>query len=131
MRQLVYRMLLFLIALGTACDTEEEALDKTVVCSKLADALFADNSVNAGIEIEKLLAAQKSGNTSREHYEQLMEELNSCSSLEVINSCYECVQTNPPQTEIIVSVTVNSQAIIKVIDLMSKDNKLVFVKIHD
>lgn len=131
MKKLLYCILISIPMLVTGCETEDASLDKTVICSQLANALVANDADNAGAEINKLLDTQGIVNGLEESLEKLIKQIDSCPTLQVTDSCYGCIKTNPPQSEIRVAVTVNSKTISRTIDLLHKDNKLSFSNIHD
>lgn len=132
MKKLLYLILISIPILFGGCDSEDDAsLDKTVVCSKLAGALMANEEDNVKVQIHNLLNAQGDINALEESFEKLIEQIDSCPTLQVTYSCFGCIYTGPPQSEIRVTVNQNNQTISRVIDLSNRDTGLIFVGIHD
>jgi len=132
MKKVLSYVFIPLLFLFTSCNTEDDdSLNKTVVCSKLADALVVNNSEKVQAEIKKLIDAQSAVNGLKESFDKLIVQIESCPDMQVIDSCFGCIETNPPQSEIRVAITVNSQISNKTIDLLHKDNTLTFYNLHD
>jgi len=132
MKKTLYLLLISLPILFIGCDSDDDAsLDKIVICSKLADGLMANETENVKVEINNLLNSQGEFNRLEKSLEKLIEQINSCPTLQVQDYCFGCIETNPVQSEIWVTVTLNNQTITKAIDLSQSDNKFIFLRIHD
>lgn len=118
------------------CENKDVA-PSTLSCSGLANALYENDVDKVGTEINAFLQQFNASPTSEDEYghsktfKALVEEINACPSLQVNSSCYNCIYTLPPQSEIAISVSDNGQEISRTIDLGYKNGKLVFVRMHD
>ena len=67
-----------------------------------------------------------------ENIDTLVERLNAqCDSLSAELSCYACIETNPPQTEILLTTDSSGTMITRVIDILtSADANLETIRIH-
>lgn len=132
MKKLLYFILITIPILFLGCDSDDDAsLDKTIICSNLTDALTANEEYKVSVEINNLLNTQGQINGLEKSFEKLIEQIESCPDLHVTDSCFGCIQTNPSQSEIWVTVTHNNQTISRAIDLSHSENRLIFLKIHD
>jgi hypothetical protein len=129
--KLLYCLLLLVPMLLAGCKEDDDSIDKTVLCVQLADALVNNDKQSIEIEINRLLNAQQAGTDLRESFDKLKEEIEACPSMQVIDSCFECIETNPPQSEIRIAITANNQTVNKTIDLVQRNNKLTFFNLHD
>ena len=115
---------------------KELAPEHVFNCTSLASVLLENDSEKAGAEINAFLQQFKASPTNEDEYgrsntlEALVEEINACPSLQVNSSCYNCIYTNPPQSEITVTVSDNGQEISRTFDLGYQDGKLVFLRMH-
>ena len=135
MKWLIY---LFVLASATFFGCEEKGIaPSTLSCTGLTSALLENDAGEAGTEINPFLQQFKAKPTGDDEYghsntfNALVEEINACPSLQVNSSCYNCIYTDPPQSEIAVTVSDNGQEISRTIDLGYQDGKLVFVRMHD
>ncbi|MBF9255347.1 hypothetical protein I2I11_18765 [Pontibacter sp. 172403-2] len=132
MKKLFPLIFLTIPVLFLSCNSEyEDSFDKTIICSKLTDALIANDEDDVSVGINNLLNAQGQFNGQEKSFEKLIEQVDSCPNLQVTDSCFGCIETNPPQSEIRVTVIQNNQTVSRAIDLQNFENKLIFLKIHD
>lgn len=132
LKKILYCLFISLPFLFTSCNTEEDdSLDKTVICSKLANTLVANDSEKVEAEIKKLIDTQGPVNGLKESFDKLIMQIESCPAMQVTDSCFGCIETNPLQSEIRIAITVNNQTHNKAIDLLHKDNRLTFFHVHD
>jgi hypothetical protein len=62
----------------------------------------------------------------------LITRLNKCEELNAMLSCYGCIETDPPQSEILITINSNGNQIQKVLDFTtSRDKILMFSGIHN
>ena len=134
MKNFILRILVLLPLLATGCDSENDVSpEQSLNCSKLANALIANDSDKVEVEINQLLR-DINGNSVKgqeENFQDLIKNFEACPSIEVTDSCFGCIFTNPAQSEIRVTVSGNNQETNKCIDLQHKDGKLIFFKLHD
>ena len=136
--KLLLRVFLIATVTFSGCEEKKELAPKpTLSCTGFANAFLEKNTEELGSEINAFLQQFKANPTEEDAYghedtfEALVEEINACPSLQVNSSCYNCIYTDPPQSEIAYRVPVNGQEISRTIDLGYKDGKLVFVRLHD
>lgn len=132
--------LVFLIlssVLFYGCEKEEEIELSSISCTSFTEALIEIDPELVGSEINPFLQEFRGSPTKVDNYghegafEALVEEINSCPNLVVVSSCYNCVYTNPPQSEIQINITDSSQELRRTLGLQHKDGKFIFVGIHD
>ncbi|MCC9168826.1 hypothetical protein [Pontibacter harenae] len=134
MKDFILKILILLPLLATGCNADNDVLpEQSLNCSKLANALRTNESDKVEDEINQLLR-DIDGNSVKGQEETLkafVEHFESCSTIDVIDSCFGCIFTNPAQSEIRVTVSGSNQETNKCIDLQHKDSKLIFFKLHD
>jgi len=135
MKNSLIKILAFVLI--TACDKGNDIEpDPLVSCSELASALIESDKVKIEAEITQAindlnLSSQSEGLGHKERLEKLVEQIDKCPNLQVVNACYECIETNPVQTEIIINISDKSNIINRTIDLQVKDSKFIIVNVHD
>ena len=116
---------------------EKDVAPSSISCSGLANGYYENDPEKVGVEINAFLQQFGEKPTNEDEYghsntfEVLVEEIKACPALQVSSSCYNCIYTLPPQSEIAVTVSENGQEISRTIDLGYQDGKLVFVRMHD
>lgn len=100
-------------------------------CSEFASALIERDIEKAEAEISRVLGKLNLDKGHEENLNTLLVEIDKCSDLEVVSACFECIETNPAQTEIIIAISTNGQVNNIVVDLQLKDNKFIVANIHD
>ncbi|WP_161888951.1 hypothetical protein [Pontibacter russatus] len=134
MKNFILRILVLLPLLATGCDSENDVSpEQSLNCSKLANALIANDSDKVEVEINQLLRGINGSSVEgqEKNLQELIKHLESCPTIEVTDSCFGCIFTNPAQSEIRVTVSGSNQITSKCIDLQHKDSKLIFFKLHD
>jgi hypothetical protein len=131
MKKLMSCLLIVIPVLLAGCEEDDDPIDKTVLCSQLANALVVNDKQAVETYINKFLNAQQAGIGLHQSFDDLKEEIEACPSMQVTGSCFGCIETNPPQSEIMIATTANNQIVNKTIDLVQRDNKLIFINLHD
>lgn len=131
---------LFLIFFLTGCkDIVDSPPDNSVIlnCDNLRSAVININSEIVEAEINKLTGdlfprkPDEEGNQS-ENISLLISRINqSCDEISAELSCYACIETYPPQSEIIITTDSIGIPIKRIIDILTpSDNILKCVGIH-
>ena len=138
MKKYWYLFLIISSAFFTGCSKEEGiAPEAFISCSNLTEALIEIDPELVGAEINSFLEKFKANPTEMDEYghkgtfENLIEKINVCPNLEVVSSCYNCIYTNPPQSEILISITGSNQELRRTLGLQHKEGKFIFVGLHD
>lgn len=107
-------------------------------CEKLRAGLLANDPEAVRAEIEGFTYALRPDPAASDLYgqrlniEKLAQALKDECGFSVALGCYNCIKTNPPQTEIYISLTNGATTVHKVIDLSYTNSKrIVFAGMHD
>lgn len=137
MRKICLFLILIMI-LDTSCDKEDElSLEYNIDCSSLSVGLLEKDLKKVESEINQIIEninSSASRNNIERHkadLEGLVEQINKCKTIQVVNTCFQCIYTNPPQTEINMIIVEDGHTSYRTIDLLSRDNKFVFVGVHE
>lgn len=120
----------------TSCEEEDKV--EGIDCEVLSEALVNSHSENLKVEIDKLTSDLKphvSNSDSYGHNENLITLINrlnsQCENIEVSIECYACIKTNPPQSEISISIDSLGIEVCRIIDILTADDKILsFSSIH-
>jgi hypothetical protein len=130
---LSFAVLLFL----SSCEKENQTTKDE--CRDFKEALIYFQSDNVKSFIDPLttdLQPNISENDQfghQENIELLIERLNQhCNNIAASMSCYSCIYTSPPQSEIVISTDSSGILVTRAIDLLtSKDEALQYMNIHE
>ena len=101
-------------------------------CSNLKNALLEGKPDEAENEINKICSALTDIENSRQDLNRLATAISGQCQVSAAVLCYDCINTNPAQSEIRISVTFPGGQKDKIIDISySEDNKFLFVGMHD
>ncbi|MEA1881317.1 MAG: hypothetical protein U9N31_02815 [Candidatus Marinimicrobia bacterium] len=121
----------------SVCDDSngEEIIE--VNCGNLRTGLIYKDREKIGIEIDKMtddLPPNPTKNDPIGHSENLTiitQSIHSCDVLEAEIFCYACVETNPPQSEIMIKMDSAGVKIERIIDISTPSDKILkFSGIH-
>jgi hypothetical protein len=127
----------FIVAfcLTLSCDKEP---DFDLNCHNLKEGIVHLDEPAIKAEISKLTQDLKPNPTAGDEYghlknfDLLVRRLNQCGEINAELSCYCCIYTYPPQSEILITTSFNEEKIHKIFDILtSKDTILVFLRMHD
>jgi len=107
-------------------------------CDNLKKGIIEVNSDIVTTEVNKLLSDMKpdpSDKDRRGHFKNittLIERINSnCDEITSELFCYACIETLPPQSEIILTVDSSGNSIMRIIDILTPaDDKLQCLRVH-
>lgn len=107
-------------------------------CKNLKNGILNQDEAQIRSEISMLTQDLKPNPTPNDewghlrNFELLIDRLNQCDEINAVSFCYCCIETNPPQSEILITTYANSLQIQKIFDIStSKDTVLVYSGIHD
>jgi hypothetical protein len=102
-------------------------------CERLKNAMVKHDVDEARAAITAFIAALYSDVYTEANINELMRFIeNSCGSIDADLFCFSCIDTLPPQTEIILRLKMGSVTIVKVIDLTyTPANKIRFANMHN
>jgi hypothetical protein len=121
-------ILLFVLAI-TGCRKDDM---QRVNCDTLQQAVIAGNPDQVEIEINKILSALPAGADSEENLKILTTAISTQCKIISVPVCFNCIETNPAQSEIRISVAVSGNQKNKIIDISySEGRKYVFAGMHD
>lgn len=141
-RMIKYSYIIFIAFLVQSCDNVIDGTDKEWLKFKCSDFKVGIEKMDLDIvkfEINKLVKDLKPKVTTRDKFGQkeninlLIERLSTlCNDINTELLCYACIETNPPQSEILVIVDSSGTSVNRVIDIMSPaDSNMFCVGIHD
>lgn len=124
-----------LILVGVSCNKGEE--DSNFDCNSFKVAVINMDSASLNYELSKLLKDSDPLPTADDpigqfkNIENLMHRISECGQVYTELKCYACIETNPPQSEILIRVDSAGVFITQVIDISTpKYSKLKFLNIH-
>lgn len=119
----------------TGCEKEGTG---SLDCEKIRAGLLANNAEAVQKEIDGYTFFMQPDPAASDRYghrlniEKLVQALNEQCGLSATMTCYNCTFTNPPQTEIYITIPNGASQVRKVIDLSySNSRRLVFAGLHD
>lgn len=129
-------LLLSLLLSWNSCNKEEEC--SGLNCSQLKIGLVnKDNSILT-IEISKLVEDLTPVPTEKDptghsiNLGILVDRINECEAITAEIVCYACIETNPPQSEILIKTDSSGIQIIRIIDILTPANGILkFANCHD
>jgi hypothetical protein len=111
------------IAGVTACKKELNNSD----CDGLRDGLLKNDVKLVTKNIGSLLSSYSEGNL-----DLLANEITDRCNIPATVDCFNCIETNPPQTEIIFSLVQQGGTVQKRLDISyTSNNKMVLLNVHD
>jgi hypothetical protein len=104
-----------------------------VNCERLKNAMINHDVDEARVAITEFIANLYSDLHTEANVNELVRLIeNSCGTIDAALFCFACIDTLPPQTEIILRLKIGGQTIVKVIDLSyTPANRLKFVSMHN
>jgi len=121
----------------SVCDDSVRNEVIEINCSNLKTGLIIKNQEKIGIEMDKLTENLPPDPTKSDpigHSENLTiitQSIHSCDELEAEIFCYACVETNPPQSEIMIQMDSAGVKIERIIDISTPSDKILkFSGIH-
>lgn len=120
-----------------SCDKEnlpEFSLD----CQQLRNGILNSDKLAIGNEISKLtpdltpvpVSGDNIGHSA--NLETLIRRLNQCEEISAQTVCYACIDTYPPQSEIIITTITGNREVLRVIDIKTPANgSLEFISVHE
>jgi hypothetical protein len=138
-----YLISILLIITITFCKKDEGVLDFGLDCKKLKTGILnanlesTENDSLINVEIVKLTydLTPKPGISDRNgqlnNLYTLFNRISACENISFYICCYSCIQTNPPQTEVLVVADSNGVQIKRIFDFATGANmKLTFYGAH-
>ena len=121
-------IVLFLFATSGCRKDDMQRVDS----EKLKQAVIAGDPDEVEIEINKILIALPANTDSEINFKNIAKAISDQSKIIAVPVCYNCIQTNPAQSEIKLSVSTSGSQKNKIIDISySQNKKYVFVGMHD
>lgn len=119
----------------TSCEKENAG---SINCEKIRAGILANNTEAVRKEIDGYTFFLQHDPAASDPYghrlniEKLVQVLNGDCNFSVTAGCYNCIKTNPPQTELFITVQNGATTVRKVIDLSySSSRRLIFSGMHD
>ncbi len=136
-----YAFILFFIVCISSCDKAVDDSDndwENLDCDNLKTGIINMDSDIVKFEINKLVTDLKPVKTDSDHIGQkqnldlLIERLNTqCDNVSTELICYACIETNPEQSEILVTTDSVGTTIDRVVDISTPDDDILYcVGIH-
>ena len=127
----MYVLLIFFTVLTLSCDDLINHEIETIDCSNLQTGIIDMNSQIVCLEINKLakdLEPQISGSDRfghKQNLDKLIERINTqCGEVTAELICYACIETNPPQSEILVTTDSSGTLIYRTLDINTPDDDI-------
>ena len=124
-----------ILMVSFSCKKEKE---NALPCDQLKEGLFTNNEAMVKEAMNAILLPLRAQPTStdpfgqRTNLENLAQRLNSSCAITATLPCYNCIKTNPPQTEIFLSFSYGGALFRKVVDVSyTLNNRLIYVGMHD
>jgi hypothetical protein len=96
-------------------------------CTNLKEGIRANDKDRVTKEVNHLLISY-----SKDNLEKMGASISSGCHITATIVCYNCIFTNPPQSELKVSFTLSNTFIEKILDVSyDKNNKMIIVGVHD
>jgi len=131
MKEKMYVLLIFFTVLTLSCDDLINHEIETIDCSNLQTGIIDMNSQIVCLEINKLakdLEPQISGSDRfghKQNLDKLIERINTqCGEVTAELICYACIETNPPQSEILVTTDSSGTLIYRTLDINTPDDDI-------
>jgi hypothetical protein len=100
-------------------------------CGELKEAALSGDVNTARASVESVIATLKNKTYNQANIGSLNQKLTSNCEVLAEMFCYDCVKTNPSQTEIRITVQSGTNRVEKIIDLSyNVSNQIVFVNMH-
>jgi len=117
-------LLLSIAMTFSSCQREEIS---SANCNRLREALVSKNVDQVNKAVAELLITY-----SKENIEELLEHISDKCGVSATLLCFECIKTNPPQSEVRFSFSQSGATVERVIDLSYTSNhKIRVVNVHD
>ena len=137
-KEKIFVFLVLLTVLTLSCDKMINHEIETIDCSNLQTGIIDMNSRIVCLEVNKLvndLEPQISGSDPfghKENLDELIERINvQCGEVTAELICYACIETNPPQSEILVTTDSSGTLIYRTLDISTPhDDILSCVRVH-
>ena len=105
---------------------------QSVNCEKLNQAILAGNPDETEIELTKIFSGLPAGLDTDENFNNLTRAISSQCNINAVVLCHSCIETNPVESEIKLSITYPGTQKDKIIDISYSENKkYVVVGMHD
>ena len=139
MKTTVLYLVMIILITTISCDSaKDNDLIQKVDCEKLVDGLLAYDNDKLATEFKKItgnLEPEHSANDQIGHQQNLQKivgELNKCNLVSSELLCYACIETYPPQSELLVSIDSSGQTVKRIVDILTPDDSsLSFVRVHE
>ena len=122
------------ISLFLSCSKEKEPVCHDDICEYIYnenDSLIQEGIVRLTLDLlPKPSDYDKWGQS--ENLDILVERLNKYNCIVATKVCYACIYTLPPQSEVKLVVTYNSEIITRIMDLLTSDEEpMKYLRLHD
>lgn len=124
-----YFRLLLLVASVTfyLASCKKQALDNSCSCNDLKEGLLTNDTKRVAESLESILTSY-----SETNLQQLAVTITDRCNIPAMMDCFNCIKTNPPQTEIVFSMVQAPGTIQKRMDIShTPDNKMEILNVHD
>lgn len=136
-----YSLILFFVASISSCDKAVNDSNndwEKIDCDNLKTGIINMDSDIVKSEINKLLTDLEPVKTDsdrighKQNLNLLIEQLNTqCDNITTELICYACIETNPPQSEILVATDSVGTVIHRVVDILTPDDDILYcLRIH-
>lgn len=117
-------------------EKEDFQIEPSINCTDLTKALLERDYellravISPFLQHHILPPSEKDQYGHAQAYVKIIEQINACPTMEVVFSCYYCIETLPPFSEIAISLTFNDQVTEMAIHLQPEDNGDIDVSFH-
>ena len=113
----------------TSCRKDEM---QRVDCEKLQQAIIDGNPDETEIELTKIFSSVPAGPDTDENLNNLTRAISAHCTISAVILCHSCIETNPVESEIKLSLTYSGTQKDKIIDIAYSENKkYMVVGMHD
>jgi len=106
---------------------KKQTLDNSCNCSDLREGLLTNDAKRVANSLEGMLTSYSESNLN-----ELASAITDHCNIPATVDCFNCIKTNPPQTEMVFTLAQGGGTIQKRLDISySPDNKMKILNVHD
>ena len=136
--KVLYLVIIFLIT-TISCDSEDDnELIQKIDCDTLVSGLLNYNNDKLAPEFNKITGNLEPNPNNidqighQQNLQKVVDELNKCDLISSELLCYACIETYPPQSELLVSIDSSGQIVERIVDIRTPDDSIIrFVRVHE
>jgi hypothetical protein len=106
---------------------KKEALNSSCNCNDLREGLLTNDTKRVAKSLESMLTSYSESNLN-----ELAATITDHCNIPATVDCFNCIKTNPPQTEIVFALAQAANTVQKRLDISyAPDNKMRILNVHD